>query len=65
MVSRVRERSLLQLSLTQAVKPSEIVTDALEMREVCRVRDRLVVSGYSVIRDVTGRGSAGCSPAMI
>ena len=29
------------------------------MREVCRVRDRLVVSGYSVIRDVAGRGERG------
>ena len=43
----------------QAVKPIEIVTDALEMREVCRVRDRLVVSGYSVIGDVTGPGERG------
>lgn len=43
----------------QAVKRVEIVTDALEMREVCRVLDRLAVSGYSVIRDVTGRGERG------
>ncbi len=43
----------------QAVKRIEIVTDALEMRAVCRVLDRLAVSGYSVIRDVTGRGERG------
>ncbi len=43
----------------QAVKRVEIVTDSLEMRAVCRVLDRLSVSGYSVIRDVTGRGERG------
>ena len=43
----------------QAVKRIEIITDTLEMREVCRVLDRLAVSGYSVIRDVTGRGERG------
>ena len=43
----------------QGVKRIEIITDTLEMREVCRVLDRLAVSGYSVIRDVTGRGERG------
>ena len=43
----------------QAVKRIEIITDTLEMREVCRVLDRLAVSGYSVISDVTGRGERG------
>ena len=43
----------------QAVKRIEIITDTLEMREVCRVLDRLAVSGYSVVRDVTGRGERG------
>ena len=43
----------------QAVKRVEIITDSLETREVCRVLDRVGVSGYSVIRDVTGRGERG------
>jgi nitrogen regulatory protein PII len=43
----------------EAVKRIEIITDALQMREVCRILDGLNVSGYSVIRDVTGRGERG------
>ena len=43
----------------EAVKRIEIITDSLQMREVCRVLDGLAVSGYSVIRDVTGRGERG------
>ena len=43
----------------QAVKRVEIITESLETREVCRVLDRVGVSGYSVIRDVTGRGERG------
>jgi nitrogen regulatory protein PII len=43
----------------QSVKRIEIITDSLEMREVCRVLDRLAVSGYSIVRDVTGRGERG------
>ena len=43
----------------EAVKRLEIITDAREMREVRAVIDRLGVAGYSVIRDVTGRGERG------
>jgi nitrogen regulatory protein PII len=43
----------------QAVKRIEIITDSLEMREVRRVLDGLALTGYSVIRDVTGRGERG------
>ena len=43
----------------QSVKRIEIITDTLEMREVCRVLDEIGVSGYYVIRDVTGRGERG------
>ena len=43
----------------EAVKRIEIITDALEMREVCRVLEALGVSGYSLVRDVTGRGERG------
>lgn len=43
----------------EAVKRLEIITDTLEMREVCRILERLGVSGYSVIKDVTGQGEHG------
>lgn len=42
-----------------AVKRLEVITDAREMREVRAVLDRLGVTGYSVIREVTGRGERG------
>lgn len=41
------------------VKKIEIVVDTLEIDEVLRVLDRAGVSGYTVIRDVTGRGDRG------
>lgn len=43
----------------ESVKRIEIIIDAREMREVCRVLEGLEVSGYSVIRDVTGLGDRG------
>jgi nitrogen regulatory protein PII len=43
----------------QNIKRIEIITDALETREVCRVLDSVGVNGYSVVRDVTGRGERG------
>jgi nitrogen regulatory protein PII len=43
----------------QAVKRIEIIIDARELREVCRTLEALGVTGYSVIRDVTGRGDRG------
>ncbi len=43
----------------QPVKRVEIITDSLQVREVCRVLDGLQVSGYSIVRDVTGRGERG------
>ncbi len=43
----------------ESVKRVEIITDSLEMREVCRVLDDLEVSGYSIVRDVIGRGERG------
>ncbi len=43
----------------ESVKRIEIIIDANELREVCRVLEALEVSGYSVIRDVTGRGDRG------
>lgn len=43
----------------ETVKRIEIITDAHEMREVCAVLDALGVSGYSLVREVTGRGERG------
>ena len=43
----------------QNVKRIEIITNALEMREVCRELEAHGVTGYSVMHDVTGRGERG------
>lgn len=43
----------------QNVKRVEIITDALEMREVTRVLDAQGVSGYTVIPNVVGKGERG------
>jgi len=43
----------------QNVKRVEIITNALEMREVCAVLEAHDVTGYSVIGAVTGRGDRG------
>ena len=42
-----------------AVKRIEIITDALEMREVTRVLDAHGVTGWTIVRDVEGRGERG------
>ena len=41
------------------MKRVEIVIDALELSSVCGVLDQAGVSGYTVIRDVTGKGDRG------
>jgi nitrogen regulatory protein PII len=43
----------------QAIKRIEIITDALEMRELCRVLEAHGVTGYTIIRDVIGKGERG------
>jgi nitrogen regulatory protein PII len=43
----------------QHVKRIEIITDSLQMRDVCTVLDQLGVTGYSVVRDVVGKGERG------
>lgn len=43
----------------QAVKRVEIITDALEMKEVSAVLEAHGVSGYTVISNVTGMGERG------
>ena len=37
----------------------EIITDALEMREVCTLLDTLGVTGFTIIRDAQGKGERG------
>jgi nitrogen regulatory protein PII len=43
----------------QNIKRVEIITEALEMREVIRVLNEQGVSGYSVIPTVVGKGERG------
>jgi nitrogen regulatory protein PII len=43
----------------QNVKRLEIITDALEMREVVRVLEAQGVTGYTVIPTVVGKGERG------
>lgn len=43
----------------QAIKRIEIITDVLEMREVCRLLEAHGVTGYTIIRDVVGKGERG------
>lgn len=43
----------------QSIKRIEIITDAIEMREVRRVLERLGIAGYTIIRDVEGQGVRG------
>jgi nitrogen regulatory protein PII len=43
----------------QNVKRVEIITDAVELKELCVALDAQGVSGYTVIHDVTGNGHRG------
>lgn len=43
----------------QVVKRIEIITDALEMKAVTGVLEAYGVSGYTIIKDVTGKGERG------
>jgi nitrogen regulatory protein PII len=43
----------------QSIKRIEIITDAVEMREVRRVLARHGIAGYTIIRDVEGQGLRG------
>jgi nitrogen regulatory protein PII len=43
----------------QPVKRVEIVTDALEMREVIAVLERVGISAYTLVKDVVGKGERG------
>jgi nitrogen regulatory protein PII len=43
----------------QAVKKVEIVTDSLEIPEVLNLLEKLGISGYTLIKDVLGKGERG------
>ena len=43
----------------QPIKRVEIVTDSLEMREVIETIDSLGINGYTLIREVLGKGERG------
>ena len=41
------------------VKKVEIITNSLELAQVLEILEKVGVSGYSVIKDVTGTGDRG------
>jgi nitrogen regulatory protein PII len=41
------------------IKKIEIITNSLELKQVINVLDKAGISGYSVIKDVTGSGDRG------
>ncbi|MCS6774687.1 MAG: transcriptional regulator [Anaerolineae bacterium] len=43
----------------QAIKRVEIITDALEIERVAQVLEQHGVTGYTIIRDVIGKGERG------
>lgn len=43
----------------QPIKRVEIVTDSLEMQEVTDIIDQLGISGYTLIKEVLGKGERG------
>jgi nitrogen regulatory protein PII len=43
----------------ESIKKIEIITNSLELNQVTSVLDKAGISGYSVIKDVTGSGDRG------
>jgi nitrogen regulatory protein PII len=43
----------------EAMKKLEIVVDSIELRRVTKALDGLGVSGYTIIREVEGKGGRG------
>ena len=43
----------------QPVKRIEIVVDSLELSKVLKLLEKVGVSGYTIIREVTGKGERG------
>lgn len=43
----------------QPIKKIEIITDALEMQTVLTLLEAHGISGYTIIKDVTGKGERG------
>jgi len=43
----------------QTIKRVEIVTDSLEMQEVIEMLESIGITGYTLIKDVLGKGERG------
>ncbi|BAY28009.1 nitrogen regulatory protein P-II [Calothrix sp. NIES-2100] len=43
----------------ESVKRLEIITNSLEIPQVIKILDKIGVSGYTIIKDVTGKGDRG------
>ncbi len=43
----------------EAIKRLEIITNSLEIPKVLKVLEKVGVSGYTIIKDVTGKGNRG------
>lgn len=47
----------------QAAKKVEVICDAVEVKNVVKILEENGVSGYTIIRDVIGKGSRGIRAA--
>lgn len=43
----------------ESVKRVEIITNTLELEQVLKILDKVGVSGYTIIKDVIGKGDRG------
>lgn len=43
----------------EPVKKVEIITNTLELERVIKILEKVGVSGYTIIKDVTGKGDRG------
>lgn len=43
----------------ESVKRVEIITNTLEIEQVLKILDKVGVSGYTIIKDVIGKGDRG------
>ena len=43
----------------EAVKRIEIITNSLELQQVLNILSKAGISGYSIIKDITGSGDRG------
>lgn len=45
----------------QQVKKVEIIISNLELKEIIKILDNLKISGYTIFKDVSGKGERGLS----